>query len=736
MTKKCERVYLSVGDDVPLRLAYGTDHAAVDVARKQPKTSRWSKVALGAGLLVMGVTFVSLSLPASNKPPVVDGQDAAKTNDEDDPYAAFKETMHNMIDAGVDPCENFYRYACGGWLKSATIPDDANTIDTSFTVVADRNAKIIDDIMRRRPPLIGPMYESCVKGKNADPEAIATISRRLQHIHNLTSAGDVVEYAGKLFALTNTPSFLELEVAADSKNATLLVLNIGQGGLTFPSKEYYTEDHKSHKYSSLFVDYVKALGRVKAFAKHNISRFADHVLDLEAKFADASLTNADLRDPWSTYNPMSLDQVATRFPYVTKYLQGAGFYDRIKASETHILVPTPEFFDAQTKILDAVTDLRVLKSYVSFHLIDTQSVILGEYFRQASHEFHGVLSGLERKQNRDDFCMDVTESILGDYVGQYYLDRVWDPATKAAAQRLVQEIEGSMDQVLQHESWLDDATRAQALDKLHHVFNLVGGPDALPELPFEISPTDFWSNVMHFKQLAFQGALDGVGASVDPDAWAMTASTVNAYYDPSENKMVFPAAIMQAPFYSAHHLPDVANYARIGMVMGHELSHGFDDQGRNYDGQGNLHVWWSAFVSHTYDVKAKCLVDQYSSFPVRTLDGKALIGHINGQLTLGENIADNGGLKLAYMAYLASKKAAPATPHEKTADDKLYFLSFAQGWCEKRSDAYAELLLTLDPHSPGKWRVNGPLMNSQLFADTFQCPVGTPMNPKDKCVVW
>ncbi|RHY33458.1 hypothetical protein DYB32_001618 [Aphanomyces invadans] len=592
--------------------------------------------------------------------------------------------------------------------------------------------------MTNRPPLIDPLYQSCLIGEDVDPNAIHAISLKLEHLANLKSVDDVLEYAGQLYALTDTKSFFDVSVEADAKNASSNILTIGQGGLTFPTKEYYTDKHKSTKYFSLFVTYAQTLGHIKAFPNHNVSQFAHRILNLEESFANVSESRAEQRDPWAHYNPVLVADLPVKYPHVTKYLQGAGIFNRLVETNASVVVESPSFLHNQKQLLDAIPDLQIVKSYVSFHLIDAQSQVLGDTFRQANHEFHGALRGIVRKQERKDFCFSLTQSLLGDVVGKYYLKRVWDSQTKNTAKTLIQEIESSMDSVLQNEVWLDIATREKALEKLHHVFNLVGGPDDIPELSFNISATDFWSNVMHFKGLKFQSKVESIGSAVDHKGWGMTASTVNAYYEPTENKMVFPAAIMQQPFYSARHLPDVANYARIGMIMGHELTHGFDDEGRNFDSDGNMHVWWSANVSRTYDEKTKCLADQYSSFDVLTLDRTKRIGHVDGRLTLGENIADNGGLKLAYLAYLHSKRnVTPVpTPEQRQADAKAYFLAFAQGWCGKYTDSYAELLLTSDPHSPNKWRVNGPIMNSQAFADAYQCPVGSSMNPSKKCVVW
>ncbi|KDO28258.1 hypothetical protein SPRG_06308 [Saprolegnia parasitica CBS 223.65] len=274
------------------------------------------------------------------------------------------------------------------------------------------------------------------------------------------------------------------------------------------------------------------------------------------------------------------------------------------------------------------------------------------------------------------------------------------------------------------------------LEKVAKIRNFIGGPENATALPFNVSATAFYDNVAKLKSYEMTKNIDLIGKPVDETAWGMNAFTVNAYNDPTANKIVFPAAILQPPFYDAKRFPSVVNYARIGMVMGHELTHGFDDEGRNFDPSGQLFDWWSPSVKATFQKNAKCLADQYSTFPVLGLDGKTLLGHLNGELTLGENIADNGGLKLAYLAYLRAKASEPSIAEIGYDDKKLYFTAFAQGWCEKRSDAAATLLLNTDPHSPGKWRVHGPLYNSAAFADAFQCKAGSPMNPVNKCIVW
>ncbi|KAF0709648.1 hypothetical protein As57867_005791, partial [Aphanomyces stellatus] len=398
---------------------------------------------------------------------------------------------------------------------------------------------------------------------------------------------------------------------------------------------------------------------------------------------------------------------------------------------------TPDFFAAQEAILQA-TDLRVLKAYLSFHLVHARTSVLGDSFRLATHKFEAVLQGLPAVESRETFCLDQVKSLLGEYLGQLYMDKAFDHSAKTQARQLIGQIEAAMVDLVNHVDWFDAPTRLAALAKVAKVSNFVGGPDAFAHIPFNLTKSSFYTNMQHLGAWQTNKTLASLHEPVDRTKWMMYAFTSDAYNNPSANQMVFPAAFLQKPIYGATDYPAVVNYGRIGVVMGHELTHGFDNNGRNYDPTGQLTDWWTPAVKDTFNRNAQCMVDQYSAYPVVSqIDGKTVLGHVNGQLTLGENIADNGGLKLSYMAYLQAKAADPSIADIGYDDAKLYFTSFVQGWwCKKQTDDYAIHWMTTNPHSPNKWRAHGPLMNSQVFADAFQCPVGSPMNPTKKCVVW
>ncbi|OQR88579.1 endothelin-converting enzyme 1, metalloprotease family M13 [Thraustotheca clavata] len=667
---------------------------------------------------------------APTTPPTFNISNSTRAENTTGQYADFFRTMFSYMDTSVNPCDNFYQYACGGWLKNATISETENRADTSFSVVLHDNERIIAEIMASKPPVIDEFFQACLIEKDIDAVGVQAVTEQLQKIAKLSSVEEILEFAGQLFKNSSTKSFFDFSVDPDPKNTHVNVISLAQGGLTLPSIEYYADQNQ---YFDLFTEYITSLTKVPEFAPSNASAFVETLLAFETRFANISLSNAELRDPWATYHKFTIDDVKEKYPHVVNYFQGID--QDLVSTKSPILFSTPTFFEDQAKLL-ANTDLEILKSYLSFHYIDSQSNLLGEYFRQANYKFEATLRGLPAKQDRTKYCNLLVQNALGEQLGQLFMDKVFDKKTKTSAKQLIKEIEDSMVVVLNQDTWLDNSTRAVGLEKVSKIRNFIGGPENVTALPFNISSTDFYDNIVRIRQWSQTKTLNNIGKPVDQTAWDMDAFTVNAYNDGTSNKIVFPAAILQPPFYNAKSFPAVVNYARIGMVMGHELTHGFDDEGRNFDPAGQLSDWWSPEVKKTFQKNAQCLANQYSTFPVVGLDGKTLLGHVNGELTLGENIADNGGLKLAYMAYHRAKLAYPSIADIGYDDNKLYFTAFAQEWCEKRSDAFETLLLNTDPHSPGKWRVHGPLYNSQAFASAFQCPPGSPMNPIDKCIIW
>ncbi|CAK4084820.1 unnamed protein product [Aphanomyces euteiches] len=698
----------------------------------------WIKYAAIAGVVVVGGVVVVAAWPsAKSVASAVTGQEplaghnATPANETKYPakYANFYKDMFAKMDLTTDPCDDFYQYACGGWLAATELPDTESNLDTSFQVVNKNNDKIMHDILASHPPVIDPFYQSCLSEPNVNDKAIADVTAQLNHIANLSTLDEVVAYAGFLRVNASVNAFFDVSASVDAKNSSVAVLEISQGGLTMPSVEYYAN---TTKYSAVFEEYIAALSlSIDVF--HGVS--AATILDFESQLANISLPESQLRDPWATYHKSNISSVVAAYPHVAKYLRGVNSAWLNKPSLT-VMVPTPEFFPAQANLLSK-TDLKLVKAYLSFQLVNARSPFLGETLRLANHKFQSVLQGLPEKESREVFCLSFVKTLLGEYLGQLYMEKAFSPTMKTQARVLIKQIESAMVDLVNTVDWLRAPTRRVALEKVANMANFVGGPDSFEHIAYNMSSTSFYANIQALNRWTVEKSFGSIGKPVDVTKWDMFAYTADAYNDPSANKMVFPAAFLQKPVYGAADYPAVVNYARIGVVMGHELTHGFDDEGRNFDPHGQLADWWSPQVKETFVHNAKCMADQYSTFPVYGLDGKTLLGHVNGQLTLGENIADNGGLKLSYNAYQQAKKADPSIADIGYDDAKLYFTAFVQGWwCKKATDNYAINWINTNPHSPTQWRARGPLMNSKVFADAFQCPAGSPMNPTKKCVVW
>ncbi|TYZ66991.1 hypothetical protein PybrP1_012040 [[Pythium] brassicae (nom. inval.)] len=680
-------------ESTPL-LAHAQDGAPT--AESPTRTRRWKLAAAGAALLCAGALVGSkLRMDAAasssaaetleramarqsvsmNKKNASEGENAAT--------ADFFKALEAAKNPDVDPCVDFYEYACGGWLTQHEIPADSSDVNSAFYTVGEDNKKIVRRIIESQPPVIAEFYRSCVGVGSAevDSEAVAFVGKIVDAIRAANSTAALLSYAGELDQAYGVSSFFSVGVGADPKDPSTNVLQLSQGGLTLPSREYYIEAAKRKQYSALFAQYVSAVFSVEGLASvvsgasdaaigqpNATTAFASIVFETERRLAEISASSAALRDPWTTNDAFTFTAIESEYPLLAAYLAGVSKHEPFP--RTHAIVATPAFFAAQTAVLESL-GVAQLQQYLVFHVVDSFGASLGEHFRRAFHAFHGAVRGAGSLPAREQYCVDTTTTYLGAQLGEYYMQEVFGADAQASAQELVQEIEASMKRLLKTEAWLDKVTFEAAVAKLEQVKNYIGGPRAVPELPFELRADAFFDNVLSLTQLSASETVRSIGEPVDATKWDMFPSTVNAYYDPSANKMVFPAAILQPPFYSADKYPAAANYARIGMVMGHELSHGFDDQGRNYDGTGALRKWWTASVSGDFTARAQCLSAQYSSFPVVTPDG-VLLGNVNGDLTLGENIADNGGIHLAYQAYKLSQQPeggateadtpSPATP--------------------------------------------------------------------------
>lgn len=705
-----------------------------------------------AALVFMTVLFlliVYLVVRRNQIKNALDSSSALRTQDD-----AFPDDALAMIDDRVDPCDDFYQFACGKWIAESEIPPEKSSVYASFTTVHDQNEAVLRDIVAENWPFIGELYSSCMNLSAINATGTAPLRSALDQIERVQTKRELFALAGRLSQ--TGPDFLtSLAVAADAKDATTYALYASQSGLTLPDPAYYLDAAQASGVRDAFTTFVSTMFTL---AGANDSSLTTQVLGFEHALAQTFVPKEELTDPIATYNLVNVSAAAQQYPLlVGAYMNGTGIYDRlVHTSHATVVIETPAYF-AAAEALVASTSLATLRAVLTFQYVQHFAPTLSEPFVAAAFAlFKRALSGQQQRSPRWKVCLRHVTSSFPTLVGKLYFLKQFDVASEARAIELVAQIERAMAQRLEALPWLDASTRAAALAKLARVTNLIGHASKHEQFPFALEPDALAANVQVLAQHAFEKAVAKIGARVDRDEWFMTAADVNAYYNPAANQIVFPAGILQPPFFGRA-LDAARNYGAIGSIMGHELTHGFDSQGRNYDGDGNLVSWWTNATEREFHARAACLVDQYDAFAVASaLDPSRVLGHVNGNFTLGENIADNGGVTLAFRAFeraqtmsnSSSPAPAPVAAVEDVTDrdrvrrmapataNKLFFLSFAQAFCAKSSDEAMVRRLSTDPHAPEQWRVNGVMMNSDDFARTFACPRGANMNPVTKCKLW
>ncbi|KAF4046363.1 Peptidase family M13 [Phytophthora infestans] len=666
------------------------------------------------------------------------------------------------MDREVDPCDDFYEFSCGGWQKTVEIPDDKPSVFLSFTKVHDDNQKALKAVMQQGWPLVGELYDSCMNFSNtssttADEASLKVLAPVLQQIAATKTKKKLFQLAGELSKAG--PDFLTgLGVSADAREATRYALYASQTGLSLPDPAYYLDKKQFDSISDAFHAYVVELFLLAGWKSRAAAARAASVIGFEQSLAPLFVPKEKLQDPVASYNRMSVADAADKYPLTfAEFVNGTGLLSSLKA--TDVIVETPAFFERVEQLVagDSVT-LDTLKAVLTYQYISAYAAVLSEPFVQASFSFFArTLRGQKTRAPRWKVCLQRVTDNFPDLVGKYFALLRFDEASEQLASQLVTQVQSSLQKNLGRVEWLDGATREAALQKLGDMTNLIGHSTRQEHFPYELrGDAPLAQNMRVILQHEFERTVAKIGGAVDRNKWAMTSAAVNAYYQPTANQIVFPAGILQPPFFARGRHP-ARNFGAIGSIIGHELTHGFDASGRNYAGDGNLLDWWSNDTAREFSERTDCLVKQYNSFKVAGTASSNVLGHVNGNYTLSENIADNGGVKLSFAAYhefIAEQaqqlsKMSEADREERTATmsqaernlpasaaDKLFFVSFAQAFCAKASDASMTQRLATDPHSPERWRINGVASNSRDFAKVFSCPAGSPMNPKTKCPLW
>jgi endothelin-converting enzyme/putative endopeptidase len=646
----------------------------------------------------------------------------------------------SLLNPKVGPCDNFYEYACGGWLQQNPIPADRSRYGRD-TELEEQNILVLKAILEKaaaggaertaNEQKIGDAYATCMDTAAIDKLGLKPIQPELDAVAGLDSKDDLPALVAAM-SKNGIQPFFHFGSEQDAINASEEIAGVDQPRLGLPERGYYLRtDDKSKTLRDQYVKHVANMLTLTGEPAAQAASDAQKVLAFETELAKASLSNEERRDPKAIYHRTEL----AVFEKETPAFSIATFLKESDAPAISSLnVATPAYFKRMNDLL-ASTDLATLKTYLRWRLIHNAPVLaMPESIDNEAFQFYGaILSGQPEQQARWKRCVGEVDRDMGEALGQVYVAQRFSPADKQRTLVLAQDVEAAMGRDIDQLSWMSAATKIEAKQKLHTVANKIGYPDKWRDYSsLTIVRGDALNNAWHARQFEEHREIQKIGKPIDRGEWGMSPPTVNAYYNPQMNDVNFPAGILQPPYFDEA-MDDAVNYGDAGGVVGHELTHGFDDEGRQFDAQGNLKDWWTTQDAKQFKERADCVVDEYNGFVA--VDDL----HVNGRLTLGENLADLGGLRIAYMAYMQRamqtnvdllKRTDGFTPAQR------FFLSYAQGWCEGTRPASMRLMVQTDPHSPEKFRVNGVVENLPEFQQAFGCSAKQPMVAAKRCSVW
>jgi len=683
-------------------------------------------VALAAGFATAGLLL-----------PKAEAQVAAKSDLKLPELRVFDPTL---IDKSIDPCENFYQFSCKGWLTKHPLPPDQSTYGR-FSELEDLNRVHLRSILEdaaastgdRTPneQKIGDEYASCMDTGAIEKSGVAPLQPELDRIAALHGKSGLPELLAHLHAI-GVHVFFQMASTSDYADANSVIIGFDADGLGLPERDYYTRtDAKSVEQRNQYVAHVEKIFQLAGESEAVAKKDAQTVLKLETKLAEASLTITETRDPQNLNHPTtvaSLDKDLSHFK-LASYLASVHGPAEGKVNDAQ-----PKFMAAFNKLIDDAP-LDQIEIYLRWHLLHAYAgTSLPTSFDHETWNFYShILNGAEKQQERWKRCVDRVDHEMGEALGQVYVQRYFPPEEKERAVTLTVAIEQAMDKDIDSLDWMSPETKVKAKEKLHGVMNKVGYPDKWRDYSsLKIVRDDPVGNLIRVREFNEARDLAKIGKPVDKTEWFMTPPTVNAYYDPQQNNVNFPAGYFQPPFFSDKE-DDAANFGDMGSTVGHELTHGFDDEGRQFDAAGNLKDWWTKEDEAKFKDRAECMVQQYDA--IESVPGV----HLNGKLTLGENLADLGGLYLAWISWLDRAKEAHVDMEAKTegfTPDQRFWIAYAQQWCTQTRPEQLRTAAQTDPHAPDEWRTNAVLQDLPEFAKSFSCKPTAKMVSAHACRVW
>jgi len=665
------------------------------------------------------------------------GQDQGKSSAQ--PTMPYTPSLDlDSMDKSIDPCVDFYQYSCGNWQKNNPIPPDQTSWDV-YSKLYEDNLKFLREILEQASTetqrdavtqKIGDFYGACMDEASVEKRGLAPIRPYLDAIAELKSSSELTPLIAHLQFVYGGTILFEQGSTQDPDDSEQQIAEIDQGGLGLPDRDYYVKDDaKSKEIRERYLLHVEKVFELMGNGTESARKNAATVMSMETALAKAQLTRVDRRDPYKLKHKMKvgdLNQIAPAIAWPT-------YYKGLQYPEFEIVnVATPDYFKEVNSQLtnEPIADW---KTYLRFHVVDSFSPYLSAKFVNENFEFYRkYLRGAKEQQARWKRCVQYTDHDLGEALGQVYVQKVFSPEVKASTLDMVRRIEDAMGQRIHELDWMSSETKQQALTKLAAVRNKIGYPDKWRDYSsVNIAATDFAGNVQRAIEFETRRDINKVGKPVDHGEWEMPPPTVNAYYNPEMNDINFPAGVLQPPLYDPK-MDDAPNYGDTGGTIGHELTHGFDDEGSQFDAKGNLKNWWTKEDREKFDAHTKCVEDQYANYIV--VDDI----HINSKLTLGEDVADLGGEVLAYIAWKGAESGKTLQPMDNFTPEQRFFIGFAQWACANERPEELRMRAITDPHSPTKYRINGVVLNMPEFSQAFSCKAGQPMvkPPEKVCKVW